>query len=167
RLQLLGRGDRAGVEEGGQLLLDRLAYPRQPRDRPGPRHLLHRRRGLPDRLRGVPVGEHPVDDRAVELVEVGELVEVKSNLGVAHRSLGYGPPRCPPPGSYSPPTTRPRTSRRSCAPRCPSSRRRRRTTTSWSSTTDRPTGPARSPTGSRPSSSRSRCCIVRRRRAWA
>ena len=40
---------------------------------------------LADRLRRVPVGEHAVDDRAVELVQVGELVEVESELGVPHR----------------------------------------------------------------------------------
>ena len=39
-------------------------------------------RRVPNRLGGVPVGDDPVDDRAVELVEVAELVERLRDLGV-------------------------------------------------------------------------------------
>ena len=53
----------------------------------------------------------------------------------------------PAPGSSSPPTTRPRTSSRSCAAVLPQLAAPGTSTPSWSSTTTRPTARARSPTG--------------------
>ena len=47
-----------------------------------------RARRLADRLGGVAVGEHAVDDGAVELVEVGQLVEERGDGGVGR--IGHG-----------------------------------------------------------------------------
>ena len=148
RLQLLGRGDRRPCRAASRAS-PRASCRSRAAASPCPARVISSTDavGLADRLRRVAVGEHAVDDRAVELVEVGELVEVKGDLGVAHRALGYAA-ACPPPGSYCPPTTRPRTSSGSCAPPFPSSPRRRPSSTSWWWTTARPTARARSPTGS-------------------
>ena len=69
RLELVGRRDRAGLEQRVDLLGDRLADAGE-LDRAALRAQLgHRHAGLADRLRGVAVGHHAVHDRAVELVE--------------------------------------------------------------------------------------------------
>ena len=77
-------------------------------------------RRLADGLGGVAVRDHAVDDRAVELVEVGQLVESAAIVALGDqvgraRSRRTAARRCPAPpsGSSSRPTTRPRTSRRS------------------------------------------------------
>ena len=51
---------------------------------PAARKLGDRDSGVADRLRRVAVGEHPVDDGAVELVERSELVEGSGDVGVLH-----------------------------------------------------------------------------------
>src|SRR5918992_1932202 len=65
-----------------------------------PGHLGHGDPRLPDRLGGVAVGDHPVDDSAVQLVQARELIECLCNLSVSHRlggvrargpRLGYAP----------------------------------------------------------------------------
>ena len=75
RPQLLGRRDRARVQQRVDLLGDRLADPGQLHHAARAGELLHRRRRIADRLGRIAVGDHPVDDGAVELVEVAELVE--------------------------------------------------------------------------------------------
>jgi hypothetical protein len=76
RAQLLERGDRAGVEERHELLLERLADAGQRRHTALPGEPRDRHRRVADGLRRVAVGDDAVDDRAVELVEIAELVEV-------------------------------------------------------------------------------------------
>ena len=75
RAQLLDRRDRAGVQQRLDLLLERLADPRQLGHAALARQRREPTRRLAHGLRRVAVGEHAVHDRAVELVEVGELVE--------------------------------------------------------------------------------------------
>ena len=53
--------------------------------RPCARQLLDRHRRLADRLGRVAVGDHPVHDGAVELVQARQLVEGLCYLGVSHR----------------------------------------------------------------------------------
>ncbi len=53
--------------------------------RPCARQLGDRDAGLADRLGGVAVGDHAVDDRAVELVQARQLLEGVRDLSVAHR----------------------------------------------------------------------------------
>ena len=55
--------------------------------RPARGQLGDRDRALADRLRGGAVGEHPVFDRAVELVEDAQLVERGGDLGVGHAQV--------------------------------------------------------------------------------
>ena len=86
RAQLLGRGDVARLDQRADLLLERLADVAATRSR-GPRSAAGRRR--PGELRidvaASPVGDDAVDDRPVELVEVGQLVQGGGDLGVLHR----------------------------------------------------------------------------------
>src|SRR5205085_10578047 len=84
RLELGRARDLTGIEERVDLLCDGLADTRQGRDLPRPRELCDRHGRLPDCLRRVAVGDDPVDDRAVQLVEVSELVEVRGYFGVSH-----------------------------------------------------------------------------------
>ena len=81
--------------------------------------------------------------------------------GSPGRSRGERIPRRARSGSPSPPSTRSRTSTRSCT----ASVRRCRTRTSSSSTTTAPTAPPTRPRRSAPSSAGSRCCAGRTR--WA
>jgi hypothetical protein len=83
-LQLLGGGDAPGLQQGGDLLRERAADAGQLLGPPRPRELRDRRARVADGLGGVAVRQHPVDDRAVQLVEVGELREGVGDLGVAH-----------------------------------------------------------------------------------
>jgi hypothetical protein len=83
-LQLLGGRDPARLEQGVDLLGDRLADSRQLRGPAGPRQLCHGHPGLPDRLRRVAVGQHAVHDGAVELVQARQLLEGLRYLAVAH-----------------------------------------------------------------------------------
>jgi hypothetical protein len=130
RLQLLRRGDLAGVEQRVQLLLERLADAGDAGDRASPRHVFYGGCRFADGLGRVAVGDDAVHDRAVQLVEVGELVEVECDFRISQGSLGYGPAPCPPPGSSCRPTTRPRTSSGSCVRRSLSSPPRRTIRTS-------------------------------------
>ena len=84
RLQLGRGGDLAGVEQGDDLSLERGADPRQLGHPAGAGQLLDRDRALLDHPRRLAVGEHPVADRAVELVQGGELGHRGGDLGVAH-----------------------------------------------------------------------------------
>ena len=86
RLELVGRGDRAGLEQGVDLLGDRLADARELLDPPLARHLLDRHARLADGLGGGAVGADAVDDRAVQLVEAGQLLEGFRDLAVPHRA---------------------------------------------------------------------------------
>ena len=138
----------AGVEQRDELLLERLADPGQRVTVPCARHRRDRHRRLARRLRRRAVGEHAVHDRAVELVEVGELVEGGGDLEV-RGVRGHGARRVRAADARTrlahPSHVRrgrePRGDRR--APRWPcSSAPRRARTASSSSTTTRPTGPA-------------------------
>ena len=85
----LDRGrDVAGLVERQQLLLERLADVRQLGDLAVARERGHRHRGVAHRARRVAVGDHAVLDRAVELVEVGQLVERGGDLCVGE--VGHG-----------------------------------------------------------------------------
>ena len=85
RLQLRRGGDLAGLGEGDDLLLERRPDARQLGRAPGERQLLDRDRALANHPRRLLVGEHPVADRAVELVQGGELGHRLGDLGVSHR----------------------------------------------------------------------------------
>ena len=86
RLQLRRRGDLAGRQQGVDLFRQRLADPGD-LGRPARRRQLgDRDRALADRLGGGAVGEHPVFDGAVELVEDAQLVQRGGDLGVGHGS---------------------------------------------------------------------------------
>ena len=89
RAQLLGGGI-GRCRAAPDLLLQRAPDARQLGDRPLAGQRGHRARRLAHRLGRVAVGEHAVDDRAVELVEVGELVEERGDRGVG----GSGGHRC-------------------------------------------------------------------------
>ena len=82
RAQLDGRRDVAGLVQRQQLLLERLADVRQLGDAAlaGERGDGHG--GVAHGARGVAVGDHAVLDRAVELVEVRQLLEGGGDLGV-------------------------------------------------------------------------------------
>ena len=82
RLELLGRRDRAGVEERLDLLLGRLADPGQLRDLPGAGQLRDRDGALAHRLGRVAVRVDAEAVRAVELVEHAELGECVGDLCV-------------------------------------------------------------------------------------
>ena len=83
-LELVGRRDRAGLEQRVDLLRDRLADAGELLGAALLGHLGDGDARLADRLGGVAVGDDAVDDRAVELVEAGELVEGLGDLGVPH-----------------------------------------------------------------------------------
>ena len=74
RAHPLRRGRRAGVEQRDDLLLERRADPRQLGRAAGAGQRGDRDGRLAHRLRRVAVGEHAVDDRPVELVQVAELL---------------------------------------------------------------------------------------------
>src|ERR671934_278699 len=81
----LGRGrDLARVEQGEDLLLERPTDPRQLGQPPGTGQLLDRDRALTDHARGLAIGEHPIPDRSVELVERRQLAEGVSDLRISH-----------------------------------------------------------------------------------
>ena len=86
RLELVCRGDRAGLEQGVDLLGDRLAHARELLDAPFARHLLDRHPGLADGLGGGAVGADAIDDRPVQLIEAGQLLEGLRDLAVSHRA---------------------------------------------------------------------------------
>ena len=173
RAQLHGRGDVAGLEQGQDLLLERLPDVAQLGRAALAGELRDGHRRVADRLGGLAVGDHPVDDGAVQLVEVAELVHRGRDLRVRHAAKHRGAilPRCwrapipAPCGSSCRPTTSGTTSSRSCAPCAPRCRARRPTTRSWSWTTPRPTGPESSPTGWRRTTRTCRSCTARARRA--
>ena len=75
RLELLGGGDRARLEQHVDLLRDRLPHPRELLDAALLRKLGHRHPRVADGLGGVAVRQHAIDDRAVELVQGAELLE--------------------------------------------------------------------------------------------
>ena len=93
RPQLHEGRDVARLVERAQLLLERLADAGDGRHATLARHGDDRDGGLAHGLGRVAVGDHPVGDRAVELVEVAELVERGGDLGVGgvgHSSfVGY------------------------------------------------------------------------------
>src|SRR5919202_523685 len=98
RAQLLGGRDRPGVEQRDDLLLERAPDPGQLRYLALARQRGHRARRLAHGLRRVAVGEDAVYDGAVELVEVGQLVEEGGDRGVGwigrhgRRTSLRGPP---------------------------------------------------------------------------
>ncbi len=83
--QLHRRRDVALGQQRVDLLGDGLAHPRQVGRPALPGQLGHRLAGVADGLRGVAVGQHAVDDRAVQFVERSQLVEGGGDLGVLHR----------------------------------------------------------------------------------
>ena len=85
--QALERGDVPRLEQRLELLLQRAPDPRELGHGPGARHGRHGPRRLAHRLSRVPVGQDPVHDGAVELVEVGKLVEERGDRGV--RRVGH------------------------------------------------------------------------------
>ena len=94
--ELHRRRDLAGLDQVADLLLERRADAGELGDAPLARERGDRDGGVADDLRGVAVGEHAVDDGAVELVEVAELLERVRDLAVA---LGRHCTRlCPPCG---------------------------------------------------------------------
>ena len=91
--QLLGRRDRAGLDQRDDLLLERRADALQLGRTAFARERRHRHGRLANLLGGGPVGDDAVDDRAVQLVEVAQLVERLGDrrIGyVAHRDKGRG-----------------------------------------------------------------------------
>ena len=79
--------DVAVLEQRRELRLERRADPRQLGGATGAHERRDRGRGVADRLGRVAVGDDAVDDRAVELVEVAELVERRGDLAV--RRVGH------------------------------------------------------------------------------
>jgi hypothetical protein len=73
--ELLQGGDRPGLEQDVELVGERLAHTRELIGASLACELGDRHPGLADGLGGVAVGEHAVHDRAVQLVEAGQLVE--------------------------------------------------------------------------------------------
>ena len=146
--QLLRGRDLAGRQQRVDLLRDRLADAAQLR-RPALRGQLgHRLAGVADRLRGVAVGQHAVDDRAVQLVQRPQLVEGGGDLGVLHRHggcVGYAPMS----GVWLVlPTYNEAENLETSFARCSRTWRPPGGSTACSSsTTARPTAPAGSPTG--------------------
>ena len=88
RAQLHGGGDVARLVQRAQLLLERLADARQRRHLALARQAHHRHRRLADGLGRRAVGDHAVGDRAVELIQVAELIEGGGDLRV--RLCGHG-----------------------------------------------------------------------------
>ena len=118
-------------------------------------------RGVAHRAGGLPVGHDPIYDRAVELVEVGELVQRRCDLGVGLGGHGSVSLRARMDGSvwlilptYNEAENLEADRRGGAAALAAAPT----ATASSSSTTTRPTGPARSPTRSRQRTTRSRCC---------
>ena len=74
-----------GLQQGVDLFRQRLADAGDLGRAPGGGELGDRDRALADRLGGGAVGEHPVFDRAVELVEHAQLVQGGGDLGIGHR----------------------------------------------------------------------------------
>ena len=117
RLQLHRGGDLAGLQQRVDLFRQRLADAGDLGRPPCGGQLGDRDRALADRLGGGAVGEHPVFDGAVELVEDPQLVQGGGDLGVGHRrrtsiDRAMTEPTAEPPGWSCRPTTRPRTSSR-------------------------------------------------------
>src|SRR5581483_3925727 len=88
-LQLLGGGDRARLQQGQDLLLERLADPGQLRHPALARQLGDGDRALADHPRRLAVGEDAIADGAVQLVQGGELAQRVGDLGVSHRLHEY------------------------------------------------------------------------------
>ena len=88
--QLLRGGDVARLVQRLELLLERLADARQLGDPSLAGEADDGHGGVADGLGGVAVGDHAVGDRAVELVEIAELVEGGGDLGVGE--VGHGIP---------------------------------------------------------------------------
>ena len=84
RAQLLGLRRVAGLDQRLELGLERLPDARQFGHAPVAHELRDRHGGLAHRAGRGAVGEHAVLDRAVELVEVGQLLEGGGDLGVRH-----------------------------------------------------------------------------------
>ena len=83
-------------------------------------HLLDRRVRLADRLGRVAVGDAP-DGRSRRRARTGQRARRSGGRSRRSSSPGYLTPPCPGPGWCCRPTTKPRTSSASCAPRCRSS----------------------------------------------
>ena len=173
--QLLDGRDRARLEQRLDLLLERAPDAGQLGDLALARHGRDRARRLAHGLGGVAVGEHAVHDGAVELVEVGQLVEERGDGGVGRIGHGRWPIR------YAALHDRTRLARPAHLQRGrePRDRRRRRPSRARprprprafacsSSTTARPTAPAPWPTSwPRRTPARSRCCTGPCARGWA
>ena len=84
RAQLHGRGDVTGLEQGADLLLESLPDVAQLGCAALAGKLRDGHRRVADRLGGLVVGDHPVDDGPVQLVEVAELVHRGRDLRVRH-----------------------------------------------------------------------------------
>ena len=89
RAQLLGRGDRAGVGERNDLLLQGRADPRQFLRAPRERQLGHRGGRLAHGLRSRAIRHHAVHDRTVELIQVAELFQGVRDRGVGQLSCAH------------------------------------------------------------------------------
>jgi hypothetical protein len=86
--QLDGTRDVPGLVERDELLLERLADVRQLGDLAVAGELHDRDGGVAHRAGGVAIGDDAVLDRAVELVEVRQLLEGGGDLGVGE--VGHG-----------------------------------------------------------------------------
>ena len=84
-LQLRRRRDLAGLDQGDDLLLKRLADSWQFGGPALGGELGNRQRALADHARRLVVGEHAVPDGAVELIQRPQLREGVGDLGVPHR----------------------------------------------------------------------------------
>jgi hypothetical protein len=82
RAQPLRRRDRPGVQQRHDLLLQGRPDPRQLRRAARPRERRHRHRRLAHHLRRRAIGQHPVHDRTVQLVQVPQLRQGVGDRGI-------------------------------------------------------------------------------------
>jgi hypothetical protein len=85
-LQLCRGGNLARIEQREDLLLERPADPWELRDAAGARELLDGDGALADHARGLAIGQDPVPDCPVQLVERGQLAQRCGDFGVSHRT---------------------------------------------------------------------------------
>ena len=166
-LQLRGRRDLARLEQRLDLLRDRLADALELGQASLLGELLDRERRLAHRPRRLAVGDDPVDDRAVELVQVGRARRAprrspRSVMPLAYDTRPDGPMRRWPPGPVwvIVPTYNERENLEPLvAAVAPRSTAARPSTRSWSSTTTRPTAPGElADRLARARPARARCC---------